>query len=122
LYLPETLPTFSQEEIASWKTLSYSELAFKVMQPFVEGSIEDDDFKAMIDDCYSQFDHQDVAPLTKLSKSEYSDKEYILELFHGPTLAFKDFALQLLGRLLDAVLEKRNERPVKMAATSGDTA
>ena len=75
----------------------------------------------MINECYAQFDHKEVAPLSKLSKSEFSDKEYILELFHGPTLAFKDFALQLLGRLLDAVLEKRDERAVIMGATSGDT-
>ncbi len=116
LYLPESLPEFSREEIASWKGLSYSELAFKVMKPFVGGAIDDDSFKNMINDCYSQFAHDEVAPLTQIS-----DNEYVLELFHGPTLAFKDFALQLLGRLLDAVLEKRDERAVIMGATSGDT-
>lgn len=116
LYLPETLPHFSLEEISKWKNLSYAELAFKIMQPFVEGSIEDDAFKSMINDCYAQFAHPKVAPLTQLS-----DNEFVLELFHGPTLAFKDFALQLLGRLLDAVLEKRDERAVIMGATSGDT-
>jgi threonine synthase len=126
LYLPETLPTFTLQEIASWKSLSYPELAFKVMQPFVEGSIDDDAFKSMINECYANFDHKDVAPLIKLSSSEssayqYLNNEYILELFHGPTLAFKDFALQLLGRVLDAVLEKRDEKAVIMGATSGDT-
>jgi len=116
LYLPETLPKFSPQEIAQWKNLSYSDLAFKIMQPFVAGCIEDSAFKSMINESYAQFAHPQVAPLTKLSENEY-----VLELFHGPTLAFKDFALQLLGRLLDAVLEKRNERAVIMGATSGDT-
>lgn len=116
LYLPETLPTFSADKIRCWKNLSYSELAFEIMQPFVAGTIADDDFKKMINDSYQSFAHQDVAPLVKLS-----EKEYVLELFHGPTLAFKDFALQLLGRLFDAVLEKRNESVVIMGATSGDT-
>src|SRR5690606_37746249 len=69
-----------------------------------------------IDDCYSRFAHPEVAPLVKLRESEY-----VLELFHGPTLAFKDFALQLLGRLLDKVLKKRNEKGVILGATSGDT-
>ncbi len=116
LYLPETLPTFSAAEIRSWKNISYPELAFKIMQPFVAGAIADDDFKKMIHECYQSFTHKEVAPLIKLSQNEY-----VLELFHGPTLAFKDFALQLLGRLFDAVLEKRNEHVVIMGATSGDT-
>jgi len=116
LYVPETLPHFSQEEILSWKSLSYPELAFKVMRPFVDGAIADAEFKSMIEACYSNFSHEEVAPLTQLS-----EKEFVLELFHGPTLAFKDFALQLLGRLLDSVLKKRNEQAIIMGATSGDT-
>lgn len=116
LYIPETLPTFSAETIESWKALSYPELAFQVMQPFVDGCIPDDDFKAIIHDCYAQFRHPAVAPLVQLNHNEW-----VLELFQGPTLAFKDFALQLLGRLLDYVLEKRQQRVVIMGATSGDT-
>lgn len=116
LYIPESLPIFSQETIASWKALSYADLAFEIMQPFVDGCIPDEDFKAIIQDCYAQFRHPAVAPLVQLNHNEW-----VLELFQGPTLAFKDFALQLLGRLLDYVLEKRQQRVVIMGATSGDT-
>ncbi len=116
LYIPESLPQFSKEKIASFASLSYSELAFEVMQPFVEGCIPDEAFKAMVEDCYAQFRHPAVAPLVQLDHNEW-----VLELFQGPTLAFKDFALQLLGRLLDYVLEKRNQKVVIMGATSGDT-
>ena len=116
LYVPETLPTFSKEEIASWASLSYAELAYKVIHPFVAGCVEDDALKAMIDETYEGFNHNAVAPLKELNTNEW-----VLELFHGPTLAFKDFALQLLGRLMDYALAKRNERLVIMGATSGDT-
>ncbi len=116
LYLPENLPKFSREQISAWKNLGYAELAFEVMQPFVAGDIADEDFKRMITESYQTFSHAQVAPLTRLG-----EKEYVLELFHGPTLAFKDFALQLLGRLLDHFLEKRNESAVILGATSGDT-
>lgn len=116
LYVPEVLPHFTVEEISSWAGLAYHELAFKVMRPFIEGSIPDVDFKQILQETYSMFAHQAVAPLRQLAGNEW-----VLELFHGPTLAFKDFALQLLGRLLDYILAKRNERVVIMGATSGDT-
>lgn len=116
LYVPKDLPTFSQEEIASWKGLSYDELAFNILKPFVAEAIPDKALKAILKDTYAAFSHSDVAPLVPLDKNEW-----ILELFHGPTLAFKDFALQLLGRLLDYVLERRQQRVVIMGATSGDT-
>ena len=116
LYVPETLPTFSQDEIASWAGLSYAELAFKVIKPFVDDCISDADLKRMIDETYAGFNHSAVAPLKELGTNEW-----VLELFHGPTLAFKDFALQLLGRLMDHVLAERGERLVIMGATSGDT-
>ena len=116
LYVPENLPRFTQEEIASWAGLPYHELAFRVMRPFVTGSIPDADFKKILEETYAAFSHAAVAPLRQLNGNEW-----VLELFHGPTLAFKDFALQLLGRLLDYVLEKRGERVVIVGATSGDT-
>ncbi|WP_151705222.1 threonine synthase [Nitrincola alkalilacustris] len=116
LYVPEKLPHFSQEEIASWRGLSYSELAFKVVQPFVSDTIAEDDLRRMVDETYAAFNHSAVAPLVELGTNEW-----VLELFHGPTLAFKDFALQLLGRLMDHVLAQRGERLVIMGATSGDT-
>ena len=116
LYVPENLPRFTQEEIASWAGLPYHELAFNVMRPFVAGSIKDADFKRILKETYEVFEHQSIAPLRQLGANEW-----VLELFHGPTLAFKDFALQLLGRLLDHFLLKRGERVVIMGATSGDT-
>lgn len=116
LYVPETLPQFSQEEIASWAGLSYQELAFKVMAPFVDGEIPDDDLRELIAKTYSTFRHDAIAPLVQTAHNEF-----ILELFQGPTLAFKDFALQFLGNLLDYVLKKRDQRVVIMGATSGDT-
>lgn len=116
LYLPETLPTFSQEEIASWAGLSYQELAFKVMSPFVAGEVPDADLKVIIDKAYASFRHDGIAPLVQTGRNEW-----ILELFQGPTLAFKDFALQFLGHLLDYILDKRQQKVVVMGATSGDT-
>ncbi|WP_299180131.1 threonine synthase [uncultured Neptuniibacter sp.] len=116
LYVPETLPTFSKEEIASWAGLPYNELAYNIIKPFVDDCIEDADLKQMIDETYAGFNHIAVAPLKELGTNEW-----VLELFHGPTLAFKDFALQLLGRLMDYALEKRGEHLVIMGATSGDT-
>ena len=116
LYLPETLPTFSHEEIRSFSGLPYNELAFNIIQPFVGGTIADEPLRQMIDDSYATFNHQSVAPLQQLGTNQW-----VMELFHGPTLAFKDFALQLLGRLLDHTLSERNERAIVLGATSGDT-
>lgn len=121
LYLPETLPQFTQDEIAAWAGLSYKELAFKVIAPFVDGEIPEDDLKALIDVSYCTdsgkgFRHEAIAPLVQTGHNEW-----VLELFQGPTLAFKDFALQFLGHLLDYVLKKRDQKVVIMGATSGDT-
>jgi threonine synthase len=116
LYVPQTLPQFNHEEIASWSNLSYADLAFKIVQPFVGDCIPGPDLKRIIDDTYVDFRHPSVAPLVQLGRNEW-----VLELFQGPTLAFKDFALQLLGRLLDYVLERRHQKVVIVGATSGDT-
>ena len=116
LYVPETIPQFSEQEIASWAGLSYQELAFKVMQPFVAGELSDDELKTLIDKSYSTFRHKGIAPLVQTGHNEW-----VLELFQGPTLAFKDFALQFLGNLLDLILKKRDQKVVIMGATSGDT-
>jgi len=116
LYVPESLPQFSHEEIASWSKLSYADLAHKILLPFVEDDISSSELKTMVDETYAGFNHKAVAPLLQLDQNEW-----VLELFHGPTLAFKDFALQLLGRLMDHALIKRDKRLVIMGATSGDT-
>ena len=122
LYIPEQLPRFDQQEIASWAKLSYQQLAFKVMAPFIIGSDKDhdevsaDDLTAIIQKSYQTFRHDAIAPLVQTHHNEW-----ILELFQGPTLAFKDFALQFLGHLLDHILSKRQQKAVVMGATSGDT-
>ena len=116
LYVPEQLPTFSREEIQAMRGLDYPSLAFEILKPFVEGSIDFSDLRRLIDEAYKSFRHDAIAPLVQVDHNQW-----VLELFHGPTLAFKDFALQLLGRLLDHVLERRQERVVIMGATSGDT-
>jgi threonine synthase len=116
LYVPKEVPTFSKEEIESWRDLPYAELAHKVIYPFVEGCVDSDALAKILSEVYGGFGHKAVAPLQQLDNNEY-----VLELFHGPTLAFKDFALQTLGRLLDYVLERRHEKVVIMGATSGDT-
>lgn len=116
LYVPESLPHFSPADIKAMADLDYNELAFRIMSPFVGGDIPDQDFRRLIDETYREFRHQAVTPLVQLDH-----KEWVLELFHGPTLAFKDVALQLLGRMLDYVLKRRNQKVVVMGATSGDT-
>ena len=105
LYVPETLPHFSREEIASWVGLSYQELAFHIIAPFIDGEIPDTDLKSIINRSYSTFRHDAIAPLVQTAKNEW-----ILELFQGPTLAFKDFALQFLGNLLDYILQNANRK------------
>ena len=116
LYVPQELPKFSTEEIASWAGLSYQDLALKIITPFVDGAIPQTDLKKLIDKSYATFRHGGIAPLIQTGHNEW-----IMELFHGPTLAFKDFALQFLGNLLDYILAKRNQKVVIMGATSGDT-
>ncbi len=116
LYVPETIPQFTPAEIASMKGLTYPELAKIIMQPYLGETFPDKVWSKIVDDAYSTFTHKATAPLKQIG-----DNEWILELFHGPTLAFKDFALQLLGRMLDEILKKRKEKVVILGATSGDT-
>lgn len=117
LYVPESLPTFSTEKIRAMRGKSYADVAFEVMQPFVAGSVSDADLKKMLARTYGEnFRHPAVAPMTQLGNNEW-----LLELFHGPTLAFKDFALQLLGRFFDHFTEKRGQKLTILGATSGDT-
>ncbi|MEK9752762.1 MAG: pyridoxal-phosphate dependent enzyme, partial [Rhodospirillaceae bacterium] len=116
LYVPETWPTFSTAEIAGFKGLGYKALACQVMQPFVGGALGEDELAAIVDDAYSHFETDDVAPLVDIGSGEF-----LLELFHGPTLAFKDVAMQFLGPLFDHVLAKRGTRICIVGATSGDT-
>ena len=116
LYLPQTWPRFESSEIKAMAGLSYAELAVRVMLPFLDGTIDEDDFADLVTDSYKGFGHKAVAPLTQLGSNDW-----LLELFHGPTLAFKDYALQLLGRLFDHVLARKGQRITIVGATSGDT-
>ncbi|MGL4291566.1 MAG: threonine synthase [Phreatobacter sp.] len=116
LYVPETWPVLSPEVIAGLSGQPYAEVAKVVLAPFVDGAIETQAFHRMIDEAYATFRHPAVTPLVQLSSSEW-----VLELFHGPTLAFKDCAMQLLGRLMDHVLKARGQRATIVGATSGDT-
>ena len=116
LYLPESWPQFSAEEIRAMRGLSYPELAYEIMAPFVGDSLTDQELLGLCQQAYGAFDHAAVTPLVQLDQ-----QHWLLELFHGPTLAFKDVALQLLGLLFEKFLEKR-ERPLTIiGATSGDT-
>jgi threonine synthase len=116
LFIPAQVPQVSREQLRAWKDLSYPELAFEIIRLYVADCMPEEDLRSIINDSYAVFTHPDVAPLKQLG-----DNEYILELFHGPTLAFKDFALQLLGRLLDYFLARRKKHVAILGATSGDT-
>jgi threonine synthase len=116
LYLPESWPQFSAEEIRALAGKPYAEVAFTVIRPFVGGTIADADLKRILEQTYAGFGNAAVAPLKQLDS-----RTWLMELFHGPTLAFKDYALQLLGRLFDHVLAQRGERVTVVGATSGDT-
>jgi threonine synthase len=116
LYVPEAVPVMPQAEIAALAGLSYEETAFRVMRPFLGGTFADDEFRRLIATAYAGFGHAARAPLVQLDSNHF-----LLELFHGPTLAFKDFAMQLIGQLFQAALARSGERVTIVGATSGDT-
>jgi threonine synthase len=116
LYVPETWPMLDMAVAREAEERGYADLAVTVMQPFIGRAIASDDLAAMAHAAYGSFAHPEVAPLVPLGANEF-----LLELFHGPTLAFKDFALQLVGVLFDHVLKRRGERITILGATSGDT-
>ncbi len=116
LYLPAEIPVMSHDEIAAMAGLSYEEIAFRVMWPYVSGSFAEDEFKQIIARAYEGFGHDARAPLKQLNENHF-----LLELYHGPTLAFKDFAMQLIGQLFQVALKRRGDRVTIVGATSGDT-
>ena len=117
LYIPETWPQLSTDDLQSMAGLPYADVAQKVISSFVGNDIAPDTMKKILTEVYQgSFDHACVAPLIQISPNVW-----VMELFHGPTLAFKDYALQLLGRLFDHVLEQSGERVTIVGATSGDT-
>lgn len=116
LYVPETIPALSHGDIAALAGLSYEEAAFRIMRPFIGDSFTDEEFQGIIARAYAGFGHAARAPLVQLGPNHF-----LLELFHGPTLAFKDFAMQLIGQLFQAALARSGQRVTIVGATSGDT-
>jgi len=116
LYLPESFPQFSAGDIKRLAGTSYAEAAAFLLQPFLGSSIDADDFRAMTEKAYASFSHKAVVPVSQLGSNEF-----LMELYHGPTLAFKDVALQLLGLLYDHLLAREGKRVTIVGATSGDT-
>jgi len=116
LYVPAEVSTMSTGDIAALAGLPYEEVAFRVMRPFLGDSFTDAEFGDIIARAYAGFGHAARAPVKQLQ-----DNHFLLELFHGPTLAFKDFAMQLIGQLFEAALTRRGERVTIVGATSGDT-
>ncbi|MGY4431594.1 threonine synthase [Bradyrhizobium sp. F1.13.1] len=116
LYVPATWPQLSPDAIAGFFGRPYWEVAVEVIRPFVAGEISDAELGRMANEAYATFRHPAVVPLRQMAPHQF-----VLELFHGPTLAFKDVAMQLISRLMDHVLAKRGQRTTIVVATSGDT-
>lgn len=118
LYVPDVWPTLTGGDIRALAGIGYADAAVKVMTPFLgaRSAVSADAFRGLVEGAYGTFDHKATTPLTQLDQ-----RTWLLELFHGPTLAFKDVALQLLGRLFDHVLAARGQRVTIVGATSGDT-
>ena len=113
LYVPETVPGLNPEEIAALAGAPYEDVAHRIMSPFVDDA---DALRPVIDAAYAEFGHDARAPLVQIGPNHF-----LLELFHGPTLAFKDFAMQVIGRLFSETLRRTGERVTVVGATSGDT-
>lgn len=116
LYVPSEWPVMTEAEIAALAGLSYEETAFRVLRPFVADAFTEDELRGLIDAAYATFGHAARCPLVQIGANEW-----ILELHHGPTLAFKDVAMQLIGRMFDAALTRAGKRVTIVGATSGDT-
>ncbi|MBO1325887.1 threonine synthase [Acetobacter sp. TBRC 12305] len=116
LYLPQAWPEFSLDDWRSLRGLPYPELAARVMAPFTAPDIDFETLKSLCEQAYAGFDHPAIVPVTQVE-----DGLFVQELFHGPTLAFKDMAMQVLGQLFEHVLTQRNDHVTIVGATSGDT-
>lgn len=124
LFVPAEWPRLSRDQLRAMRSMGYAEIAFEVMRPFIDApgegtggrGITDQDLRDVLDQAYAQFAHRSVAPLSQLGPNEW-----LLELWHGPTLAFKDVAMQVLGRLYDLVLAQTDGHITLIGATSGDT-
>ena len=119
LYMPETLPAISKEDLEAWKHLDYASLAFAVLWPFVEGEMEADDLRRVLAGCYDDFSVDEKVRV--VSGFDNAPQIAIAELFHGPTFCFKDLGLQVLVRLLSHFASRRGDRKTLLVATTGDT-
>ena len=116
LYVPQSIPQMSHADIAALEGLSYEETAYRVMRPFIGDVFTDEEFGDIISRAYAGFGHAARAPLVQLAPGHF-----LAELFHGPTLAFKDFAMQLIGQMFQTALGRKGDRVTIVGATSGDT-
>ena len=113
LFLPSEWPTISLEKL---RGKSYQEVAHSIIYPYIQDDISDTDLQLILNTAYENFDHKKIAPLVNIDQNKY-----ILELFYGPTFAFKDYALQFLGNLFSYLLNQRTKKITVLGATSGDT-
>ncbi len=116
LYVPDTVPALSHGDIAALAGLPYEEVAFRIMRPFIGDTFTDAEFGEIIARAYAGFGHDARAPMVQIGANQF-----LLELFHGPTLAFKDFAMQMIGQMFEMALKRRGDRVTIIGATSGDT-
>jgi threonine synthase len=116
LYVPEVVPVLGHAAIAEMAGMSYEDVAFRVMWPFLGDTFSESEFRGLLSRAYVGFGHAARAPMVQLGANHF-----LLELFHGPTLAFKDFAMQLIGQMMQAVLSRTGDRVTIVGATSGDT-
>lgn len=116
LYVPAEWPALSREQIAGFAGKRYEDVAFEVMKPFVGDTFTDAEFREIIEKAYASFQHDARCPVVQLDANHY-----LLELFHGPTLAFKDVAMQLIGQMFEVALKRSGKRVTIVGATSGDT-
>lgn len=119
LYVPTTLPKISPQQLTDWKSLSYTELAFQILSLFIDHSIMSaDELKQLLKEAYAPFEHEEIIPIHPLKSRENT---YVMELFHGPTISFKDIGLAFLVNLVNFFLQRKNEKLSLIVATTGDT-
>ncbi len=116
LFIPSEFPKLTRAEIDNLGNMTYEQLAAKIISLYTDNIFSNEELKILVENAYSDFNDKKISPLKKLT-----DNHFILELFHGPTLAFKDFAMQVISRMFDLILEKRNKKISIVTATSGDT-
>ena len=116
LYIPETWPIIDEKKLSTFKSLSYQDIAYEVIKLYVDDTLSSSDLKNIIHKSYSCFDNDEITPLSKIDNNTF-----LLELYHGPTYAFRDVAMQFISQLMDFYLTQNNQTINILGATSGDT-